>query len=639
MSSEAQSDSIEGTKYARQDGYAIDIEQKVVDDTHLMNNTVRNYLWQGITVTVKDRKTKEPTNILENVNGIVRAGEICALMGPSGSGKTTLLNVLAHRNAATGAKLDGRTLINGIEASTGTFRRMTSYVEQDDALVGSLTVRETMHFAARLAHKNSLKKAERLRRIDALLESFGLTNQADHIIGTPIRKGISGGQKRRVSVASQLITEPKILFLDEPTSGLDSAASFEVISYVKNVAVKNNLIVIASIHQPSTSTFQLFDKLMLLSGGKQHYFGPVDNVGEHFESLSYPMPIHTNPAEFILELMNIDFASHLAAAEARLDEIQEGWVKSSRATQLTAQIDIASRNNEPLPVAKPSKRSFFIVLVTLVHRSFIKSYRDVVAYGIRIAMYIGLSIMMGTTWLRLGTDQSNIQPLTNAIFFGGAFMSFMAVAYVPSYLEDRATFIKERANGLYGSSVFMLSNFIIGLPYLFLIAVLFSVIAYWLSGFNPSAQAFFMWIMWLFLDLVAAESLVVLISSIFPNFVVALALTAFANGLWMCVDGFMISPQILNVFWRYVFHYIDYQSYVFQGMMVNEFAERNYSCGSKCECMYQSELAPMCMIKGTAVLDQYGYKAGKTGLWVGILLAIVLGYRSLGLAVLIIKKK
>ncbi|KAH8684685.1 putative ABC transporter [Tricladium varicosporioides] len=603
-----------------------------------MNNTVRDYLWQGITVTVKDRKTKDPTNILENVNGVVRAGEICALMGPSGSGKTTLLNVLAHRNAATGAKLVGRTLVNGIEASTGTFRRMTSYVEQDDALVGSLTVRETMHFAARLAHKNSLKKAERLRRINALLESFGLTKQADHIIGTPIRKGISGGQKRRVSVASQLITEPKILFLDEPTSGLDSAASFEVISYVKNVAVKNNLIVIASIHQPSTSTFQLFDKLMLLSGGKQHYFGPVENVGEHFESLGYPMPIHINPAEFILELMNIDFSSHSAAAEARLDEIQEGWVKSTRATQLTAQIDIASRNNEPLPATKPSKRSFVIVLMTLVHRSFIKSYRDVVAYGIRIAMYIGLAIMMGTTWLRLGTDQSNIQPLTNAIFFGGAFMSFMAVAYVPSYLEDRATFIKERANGLYGSTAFMLSNFIIGLPYLFLIAVLFSVIAYWLSGFNPSAHAFFIWIMWLFLDLVAAESLVVFISSIFPNFVVALALTAFANGLWMCVDGFMISPQILNVFWRYVFHYIDYQSYVFQGMMVNEFAERSYSCGSKCECMYQSELASMCMIKGTAVLDQYGYKTGRTGLWVGILLAIALGYRLLGLGVLIIKK-
>jgi ABC-type multidrug transport system permease subunit len=124
----------------------------------------------------------------------------------------------------------------------------------------------------------------------------------------------------------------------------------------------------------------------------------------------------------------------------------------------------------------------------------------------------------------------------------------------------------------------MLANFIIGLPYLckpplqnpstlsliissVLIDVIFSVIAYWLGNFQPTPQAFFMWIMWLFLDLVAAESLVVLVSSIFPNFVISLALTAFANGLWMSVNGFMVSPKLLNVFWRYVFHYIDYQAY------------------------------------------------------------------------------
>ncbi|KAF4626159.1 hypothetical protein G7Y89_g12004 [Cudoniella acicularis] len=638
MDSQSHSDSIETSKAPQHDAFAIDIEQKVVDDAHLMNDTVKDYLWKGVTVTVKDHKTGEPKAILENVDGIVKAGEICALMGPSGCGKTTLLNVLAHRDAATGAKVEGKTFVNGNEPSTSVFRRMTSYVEQEDALIGSLTVRETMHFAARLAHKNSLTKTGRIRRIDALLGSFGLKNQAHNIIGTPIRKGISGGQKRRLSVASQLITAPKILFLDEPTSGLDSAASWEVISFVKEVAKKNNLIVIASIHQPSTSTFQLFDRLLLLSGGKPHYFGSVEGVEGHFGSLGYPMPIHTNPAEFILELMNIDFASHSAAAEARLDEIQQGWVESTGAKQLTGEMDAASKDVEPLPVTKPSKRSFFIVLMTLVHRSFIKSYRDVVAYGIRIAMYMGLAIMMGLVWLRLKTNQEDIIPLTNAIFFGGAFMSFMAVAYVPSYLEDRATFVKERANGLYGASAFMLSNFIIGLPYLFLISVLFSTVAYWLSNFRPTAVAFFTWIMWLFLDLVAAESLVVLMSSIFPNFVVALALTAFANGLWMSVDGFMVQPGILNVFWKYVFHYIDYQSYVFQGMMVNEFADRVYNCDADCHCMYVSELAPQCQIAGTAVLDQYGYKTGKTGLWVGILLAIVLGYRLLGLGVLMLRK-
>jgi hypothetical protein len=160
--------------------------------------------------------------------------------------------------------------------------------------------------------------------------------------------------------------------------------------------------------------------------------------------------------------------------------------------------------------------------------------------------------------------------------------------------------------------------------------MIFSLIAYWLSNFQPTASAFFTWVMWLFLDLLAAESLVVLVSSIFPNFVVSLALTAFANGLWMSVNGFMVTPTILNVFWKYVFHYIDYQAYVFQGMMVNEFSERTYSCGEGCECMYQSELASQCMIPGQAVLDTYEYKTGKTGEWVGILLVIVLGYRLLG---------
>lgn len=109
-------------------------------------------------------------------------------------------------------------------------------------------------------------------------------------------------------------------------------------------------------------------------------------------------------------------------------------------------------------------------------------------------------------------------------------MSFMAVAYIPAFLEDRAIFMKERANGLYGPTSFIVANFVTGIPYLFLISVLFSVVAYWLSNFRPTAEAFFTWIMWLFLDLIAAESLVVLISSLVPIFVVALAATSFANG-------------------------------------------------------------------------------------------------------------
>lgn len=175
----------------------------------------------------------------------------------SGSGKTTLLNVLAHRTAVTKGSIKQAIRINESPTDVASFAKLSCYVEQEDALVGSLTVRETLYFAAQLSLPRyvntsishliwrlifiicrSVSKAERKTRIEGLLSAFGLQNQSDTLIGTPIRKGISGGQKRRVSVASQLITSPKILFLDEPTSGLDSAASFEVMSFVRNIAKK-----------------------------------------------------------------------------------------------------------------------------------------------------------------------------------------------------------------------------------------------------------------------------------------------------------------------------------------------------------------------------------------------------------------
>jgi len=130
----------------------------------------------------------------------------------------------------------------------------------------------------------------------------------------------------------------------------------------------------------------------------------------------------------------------------------------------------------------------------------------------------------------------------------------------------------------------------------------------------------------------------VLVSSLFPNFVVALALTAFANGLWMSVGGFLVTPKLLNVFYKYVFSYIDYQSYVFKGMMVNEFQDRVYGCGVDCKCMYVSELEGMCQVKGEAVLAAYGYGTGEGGKWVGILVGIIFGYRLLGWLVLWVKR-
>ncbi|KAM6513689.1 hypothetical protein FALCPG4_016063 [Fusarium falciforme] len=616
----------------------MDPEQRPVAEKYLLNTTVKNLTWSSVTVTVRGRETKQPKTIVDHVEGIVEAGEICALMGPSGCGKTTLLNVLARRPSST-SNIEAKVLINGSLLSRAAFRDISCFVEHEDALIGSLTVCETLEFSSRLASTSSLSKQERLLRINGLLKSFGLVDQANTLIGTPIRKGVSSGQKRRVGIASQLITSPKLIFLDEPTSGLDSAASWKVVNYLRQVAKRNNLIVICSIHQPSTSTFNLFGKLLLLSRGKTHYVGPVSDVMMHYEEFSYTVPKHVNPAEFLLELVNVDFQQDKAAAARRLNNLQATWqtshrAKNTRSAIMTAEQEGGHFRNEGTD-NKPSMPS---LTLTLLHRSFIKSYRDAVAYGIRLIMYLGLAILVGTVWVRLAPDQESIQPFTIALFFGSAFMSFMAVAYVPAFLEDKLQYVKEHQSGLYGAAEFILSNFLIGVPYLFLIVVLFSLISYWLCNFHPTAKAFFIWIMWLFLDLLAAESLVVFVASLFPSFVISLALVAFANGLWMSVSGFMIPPTILNPFYKYVFSYWDYQKYVFEGMMINEFSDRVYDCGEGCRCMYDSPLADQCKIDGQAVLDQYGYERGHMGRDVGIMISIIFGYRLASWIVLRVRK-
>lgn len=360
------------------------------------------------------------------------------------------------------------------------------------------------------------------------------------------------------------------------------------------------------------------------------------------------MPTAINPAEFQMDLVNTDLAQEGDETFRRMNRITTAWTESEANQGLCEEIDENSRSSQKegdladLSWMKDRKPNTLIMSIVLLQRAWIKAHRDIVAYGIRVVMYLGLAILMGTVFLRFSTSQKYIQPFINAIFFGSAFMSFMAVAYVPAFLEDRATFAKERADGLVGPFAFLLSNFIIGLPFLFLIAFLFAIIAYFLSNFRSDGTAFFMFTMWLFLDLLAAESLVVLVSVLIPIFVVALAIAAFANGLWMCVGGFLVPMSILNPFWKYVFHYIDYQAYVFQGMMVNEFKSRRYDCdrlGDGFQCMYPSEPNAPGKVAGSAVLSALKIPQDQEKEWVGIMIAIIAVYRILAYIVLRLKER
>lgn len=632
------------------------IDRGVHDTSYLENHVVNSLTWSDVDVTIPDRETKRPKKILTNASGNVNSGEfsltlyqkynvswilgeMIAIMGPSGCGKTTLLNVLAHRQASANAEVSSSVLVNNQKPSLTQFRKLSAYVECEDALIGSLTVKETLYFAARLSLSGSVSRAERSRRVDHLLREFGLVNQANTIIGTLVQKGISTGQKRRTSVAAQLISTPKILFLDEPTSGLDSEASYNVMSFIKDVVRTNKLIVVASIHQPSTTTFELFDKLLLLSGGKTCYFGETNEVKPYFDNIGFPMPNLMNPADFMLSLTNIDFDRDVDGARERITKIQEAWESSSRTSDkenISTDLSmVPTMDNFQMNV---SAHSFLSVTLTVLYRSWIKSRRDILVYGIRFFMYLGLAILMGTIWLRLKPIDTNMQLLANSILFGSAFMSFMAVVYVPAFIEDLTVFRKDRDNGLYGPTAFIISNFLIGLPWLFLITFVSSTFIYWMTNFRPDGIAFMIWIMWMYLNLVAAESLVVLMSALVSNFVGALALTAMCNGLWMASNGFMVPHITLNVFYRYLFYYINYQAYVFRGLASNEFATRVYDCSNNCYCMYDTDLRSQCKVAGIGAIKLFGFEAGNQGRWVGIMLAIIGAMRVMGWMALVLKK-
>jgi ABC-type multidrug transport system ATPase subunit len=374
---------------------ARDVEKGEELSRHLTNTSVSILSWSEVGVVVKDRKTKKSLQILNSSCGIVKAGNVVALMGPSGSGKTTLLNVVAHRTSTMKGEIQGTIMLNGQTTSTTAIQKVSTYVEQEDAMIGSLTTRETINFAARLSLTAKMSKSERLKRVNDLIESFGLQRQGDAIVGTPLRKGLSGGQKRRLSVASQLVTSPRILFLDEPTSGLDSAASFEVMKCIRAVAKLHHLIVIASIHQPSTTTFQLFDQLMLLSKGRTCYFGPVSGVEAYFEKIGHSIPLHINPAEFLLDLVNIDFLQGGVSAEGRLQRLHDSWATSDERQALETSVANCCDKDIGEPDLPTAQKNTAYISYVLLHRNFIKSYRDIIAYGTRVAMYFGLAIMMG----------------------------------------------------------------------------------------------------------------------------------------------------------------------------------------------------------------------------------------------------
>ncbi|KAK9052195.1 hypothetical protein SSX86_028823 [Deinandra increscens subsp. villosa] len=238
--------------------------------------------------------------LLNEISGQAMRGEVMAIMGPSGAGKSTFLDALAGRIAQ--GSLEGSVQIDGKPVTTSYMKMISSYVMQDDQLFAMLTVFETFMFAAEVRLPPSLSRSEKRKRVVELIDQLGLTSAAHTYIGDEGRRGVSGGERRRVSIGVDIIHKPSLLFLDEPTSGLDSTSAYSVVEKVKDIA-RNGSIVLMTIHQPSFRIQMLLDRITVLARGRLIYLGSPNALSAHLEGFERPVPESENNIEYLLDVI------------------------------------------------------------------------------------------------------------------------------------------------------------------------------------------------------------------------------------------------------------------------------------------------------------------------------------------------
>ncbi|KAL8167772.1 hypothetical protein V2J09_009271 [Rumex salicifolius] len=494
---------------------------------------------EGLLLTWKDLSVTVPAGdgqraILEGVTGYAQPGELLAVMGPSGCGKSTLLDALAGRSSLD-ARQTGGILVNGRKQALayGT----SAYVTQDDTLMNTLTVREAVHYSAQLQLADSMSWSEKAERASAVIREMGLQDAADTRIGGWNVKGISGGQKRRLSICIEILTRPNLLFLDEPTSGLDSAASFHVTSHLLKLAVKERMTVVVSLHQPSSEVFQLFHNLCLLANGKLVYFGPNSAAAELFALSGFPCPSLRNPSDHYLRIINNDFEQDIeqglesggsTSTEAAINILVSTYKSSTTCQQVEKRVSaMCQQKGDAIGEKMKSKASSIRQSVVLTKRSFVNMYRDVGYYWLRLGIYVALCLCI---------------------------------------------FLRERLNGHYGVGAYVIGNTLSSIPYLFMISLVPGAIAYYLVGLQRSFNHFIYFVLLLFTCMLVVESLMMIVASLVPDFLMGIITGAGIQGVMMLNGGFFRLPNDLpKPVWRYPMYYIAFHKYANQGFYKNEF--------------------------------------------------------------------
>ncbi|XP_022948694.1 pleiotropic drug resistance protein 1-like [Cucurbita moschata] len=515
--------------------------------------------------------------LLKGISGVFRPGVLTALMGVSGAGKTTLMDVLAGRK--TGGYIEGNIKISGYPKKQQTFARISGYCEQNDIHSPHLTVYESLLYSAWLRLPRQVDPQTRKMFINEVMELVELKTLRDALVGLPGENGLSTEQRKRLTIAVELVANPSIIFMDEPTSGLDARAAAIVMRTIRNT-VDTGRTVVCTIHQPSIDIFEAFDELFLMKpGGQEIYVGPLGRHSFHlikyFEEIKGVARIKDgyNPATWMLEVTSP--AQELALGVDFTDLYRNSELYRRNKT-LVEELSTPTPGSTNLYFPTKYSRSLYTQCVACLWKQHWCNWRNPSYSAVRLLFTIVIALMFGTMFWDLGSKRTRRQDLFNAMgsmYTATLFLGVQnAFSVQPVLAVERTVFYRERAAGMYSAFSYAFAAVLIELPYVLLQALVYALIVYTMIGFECSVAKFLWYLFIMYFTLLYFTFYGMMAVAMTPNHHIASILSFAFFGLWSLFSGFVVPKPRIPVWWAW-YYWVCPVGWTLYGLVASQYGD------------------------------------------------------------------
>ncbi|RYQ94579.1 hypothetical protein Ahy_B08g089516 isoform B [Arachis hypogaea] len=559
---------------------------------------------------------EDKLELLKGISGAFRPGVLTALMGVSGAGKTTLMDVLSGRKTA--GYIQGQITISGYPKKQETFARISGYCEQTDIHSPHVTVYESLVYSAWLRLPPEVDSSTREMFIEEVMELVELNSLRDALVGLPGVNGLSTEQRKRLTIAVELVANPSIIFMDEPTSGLDARAAAIVMRTVRNT-VNTGRTVVCTIHQPSIDIFDAFDELLLLKrGGEEIYVGPLGRHSSHlisyFEGINGVPKIKNgyNPATWMLEVTSEAQEEALGINFAELYKNSDLY-RGNKA--LISELSTPPSASKDLYFTTKYSQSFITQCKACLWKQNLSYWRNPPYSAVRFLFTAFIALLFGTIFWDIGSKRKRAQDVFNAMGSMYAAVLFIGVqnatSVQPVVAIERTVFYREKAAGMYSALPYAFGQVAIEIPYILLQTLVYGVIVYAMIGFEWTAMKFFWYLFFMFFTFLYFTLYGMMAVGATPDHHVAGIVSFGFYLIWNLFSGFVIPRTRMPVWWRWYF-WICPVSWTMYGLVTSQF-------GDVTERIDTGETV------GDFVKSYFGYRDD----FIGIAAAVVVGFALL----------